>query len=97
MDDNLVKAGDAGEPTAIFFKFLHVAFAVGGADDEDVITCCIGRSFRIPKRPREIAAGIINLGVTPGLAVIKPEFNLGNAAVGSVSHALDFDWSVQSA
>src|SRR5207244_11850171 len=51
MDDDLVKAGDAGEPTAVFFKFLHVAFAVGGADDEDVVRCCIRRPFRLPKRP----------------------------------------------
>src|SRR5712691_12821573 len=60
---DFVKARHTGEPTTIFFKFLHIAFAVGGADDEDVITCCIGRPFRLPKRPREIAAGVINLGV----------------------------------
>ena len=92
-----MKSGDAGEPTAVFFKFLHVAFAVGGANDEGVITRCGGRPFRLPKRPRKIATGLINIGVMPRFFIIETDLDSRDAAVATVSHALDLNWSVQFA
>ena len=91
MHDNFMKSGDAGEPTAVFFKFLHVAFAVSGADDKRVIPHCIRRPFSFPKLPREIATDVISLGVAPALAVIETELDAGNPAVASICNALDFD------
>jgi hypothetical protein len=51
VNGDLVKAGNAGEPAAVFFEFLDFAFAVGGADDEGVIVRTAGFPIVTPKDP----------------------------------------------
>src|SRR5207247_1195489 len=65
-----MKAGHAGRWTAVGFPFLHVAFAISGSDDEGVIACGRRQPLRLPKRPCKGAAGVIDLDVPPGLAVL---------------------------
>ncbi len=43
MYNGLMQAGHAGKWAAILIPFLHVAFAISGADDEQVIACRSGR------------------------------------------------------
>src|ERR1700747_3719100 len=67
VDDDFVETGNAGERAAVFFPFLHRAFAVGGADHNGVIIGSARRpaAARAPKRPGEIATCVVNLGIIP--------------------------------
>src|SRR5215831_14381675 len=84
---NFVQPAHAGERAAIFFPFLHVAFAICGTDDERVITGCGGSPLGFPEGPCQIATGIVNLRVTPGLAIVEAELDAGDAAVAAVGNA----------
>ena len=91
VHQNFMKAGHAGKWTAVGFPFLHVAFAINGSDNEDVIACGRRQPLRLPKRPCKVAAGVIDLGVPPGFAVIETKFRSRNTAVAAVGDAFDFD------
>ena len=97
MHDNHVQARYTGKWTAILFPFLYVAFAVGRADHEDIVTCCIWHPFCLPERPRQIAAGIINLSVAPRLAASEAKFHSRNAAIAAVGDSFYFHRSTQFA
>ena len=73
VDDNLVKTGRPGKWAAIWFPFLHVALAVRRANDDRVIARFIGHPAvgRVPQRPGEIAAGVVNARFIPRFSVIK--------------------------
>jgi len=91
MHNNFVKATHAGKRAAILIPFLDVAFAVSGTNHENIITWCIWRPSRLPERPREVSAGIIDLGVAPLFATVETQFDSRNTAVTAVRHPFHFD------
>src|SRR5215212_8376013 len=85
VNDDLVKTGHAGIRTAIRVPILNFAFAIGCPRND----CVVSRSLRLPatarapKRPRQIASGIIHFGFGPLLAIIKTNLHPRDAAVSS--------------
>jgi hypothetical protein len=66
MYDNGLKPGYAGKRFATFvLLLLNVAFAIGCADDKGVIVGIVRFPFIIPERPRQVATGVVNFGVSP--------------------------------
>src|SRR6266481_9105481 len=94
---NFVQAGYAGKWTPIFFPFLHIAFTVRGPDDQRVITWSIWHPFGFPKRPCQIAAGIMDLSVAPRFAAVAAKFHARDTAVATVGDPLHFNRPVQFA
>src|SRR6266480_3905026 len=91
MYDDLMKPGHAGKRTAIFLPFLHVTFAVSSAHDERIVAWLLRHPVRFPKRPGEIAAGIINSGGVPRFAIIEAQLRARNPAVAAVGNAFHVD------
>src|SRR5260370_8098098 len=68
-----MEAGHAGEWAPVFFPFLHVAFAIGRANDDRVIIRLIRHPavMKAPERPREIAARVINIRGAPSFSLLQ--------------------------
>src|SRR5262249_60595427 len=90
-----MQPSSAGKWTSIRFPFLCVAFAVGGPNDQRVITCCIRQPLGCPKRPGQIAAGIIDLSVAPRFSAAAAKFHTRDTAITTVGNPLHFNRSVQ--
>src|SRR2546430_1202944 len=85
MDNDFMESGDTGKPAAIGFRFLYIAFAVGRPHDNGIISRHTRGPLHSPKGPREMAAGIVNVGIPPSRTVIEAKFHAGNPAVAAVS------------
>src|SRR5213594_4233763 len=99
MHDDFVESRHAREWAAVFFPFLHGAFAVGGADNDSVVVRLAGHPAVAcaPERPSEIAASVVDVGVIPGLAVVETQFHTRDAAAASECDALHLDGPAQFA
>src|SRR5260370_36600529 len=88
-----MEAGHAGEWAAIRFPFLHVAFAIGRANDDRVIIRLIRHPavMKAPERPREIAARVINIRGAPSFSVIETQLDARHAAIAADGDAFYFD------
>src|SRR5437762_415437 len=92
-----MQAGCTGKWASIFFPFLHIAFSVGGPSDQHVVTCSIWHPFGFPKRPCQIAAGIIDLSVAPRFAAVAAQFHALDTTVTTVGDSLHFNRPAQFA
>src|SRR5207248_10996103 len=90
-----MQAGCTGKWASIFFPFLHIAFSVGGPSDQHVVTCSIWHAFGFPKRPCQIAAGIIDLSAAPRFAAVAAKFHARDSTLTTVGDSLQFNLPAQ--
>ena len=91
MNDNLMKASDAGEWATVLLEFLDFAFAVGGANHKGVIVSVAGLPVVAPEGPGQFRSGINNFRVGPGFAVVVAELDPRNSPIPAERDAFDFD------
>ena len=53
--------------------------------------------MRAPERPRQVATGVVNVGIIPTFAVIETELDPRDPAVPAKGDAFYLDWSVELA
>src|SRR5450631_3147526 len=89
VNDDFVKTGHARFERPVFVPFLHFAFTVSSANYDRVIAWLVRHpsSVRVPERPREIAASVVNICVSPDFSIVETKLDARDAAIAAKGDA----------